>query len=108
MNTKIVIVFLLVLMSQVSFSQEKNIVLDKPFIETAEVKVFTVSNMVDGKISRTFVAGELVFTNQKQVHIPDVIDMVKKCARKGITFVLVRKTSQFSDHKDKRREVIIN
>lgn len=69
MNTKIVIVFLLVLMSNVSFSQQKNIALHKVVIVTSDAAGFPASNIVDGKISRT---SKWEAANDKAPHIVEI------------------------------------
>lgn len=69
MNTRIVIVFLLVLMSHISFSQEKNIALHKPVIATSEASGFPASNLVDGKVSRT---SKWEASNGKAPHIIEI------------------------------------
>ncbi len=53
MKIKNIILLLFVLLNKVSFSQVKNIALNKPVIATSEAVGFPATNIVDGKISRT-------------------------------------------------------
>lgn len=53
MNTKNVILWLIVLISRISFAQEKNSAFGKPVVATSEATGYPATNMVDGKISRT-------------------------------------------------------
>ncbi|MDQ3683432.1 MAG: discoidin domain-containing protein, partial [Bacteroidota bacterium] len=69
MNAKNVIVILFLFMNKISFSQEKNIALNKPVIATTEAANFPATNMVDGKISRT---SKWEAANGKAPHIIEI------------------------------------
>jgi hypothetical protein len=69
MNMKYVVIALFVLMNKVSFSQEKNIALNKPVVATSEATGFPASNMVDGRISRT---SKWEAANGKAPHIVEI------------------------------------
>ena len=56
---------------------------------------------------KAFVAGEIAFTNKEAMHWLDVTELVKRHAREGISFVLVRETRQLGDDEDKGFKVFI-
>jgi len=57
---------------------------------------------------KAFVAGELAFTQNAGDHFLDVTELVKRHAKTGITFVLVRETRQLGDDEDKGNKVFIS
>jgi len=97
MNAKNVIVILFLFMNKISFSQEKNIALNRPVVATSEAAGFPASNIVDGKILRT---SKWEAANGKAPHIIE-IDL-----KKYFTITELRIHSGVLDSEKKPDEMI--
>lgn len=75
MKTNLLIVLFCFLTSLLSFSQEKNVALNKPVVANSESKGYPAGNAVDGKISRN---SKWMSGNVKPPHILE-IDLQKYC-----------------------------